>query len=42
MLNYGVANLVSEILKKHHFVTAAAEGDMTDIDDSVKRKRIRA
>ena len=40
MLNFEVvASLVdAEILRKNHFVTA---GEAADIDDSIKRKRIR-
>ena len=33
-----LASILFEILKKNHFVTAAAE---VDIDDSIERKRIR-
>ena len=41
VLNFEVASFSSfRNIKKNHFVTAAAEA-AADIDDSIKRKRIR-
>ena len=40
-----IALMVSEILKKNHFVTVEAATESAaeaDIDDSIKRKRVRS